>query len=455
MRIILPILAGVALFCFTTNAMENEDHQYQQQIQIQIQKPQSIQELRPKSIKQTIEQLFKERTEETININKFGFYGTEDYSFAGINPKDIITGLINTKDNIIIVDVGAGNGKWGKTVLEHIKTMKEENPKLFFNKKIDIYSLTGESLKTIYGLAGEILISGNQKITKTIDENIKHHLLGKIEIENISETTIGKILKDKVDLIVSRYCFMHLCDAPGTIIQLRDLLIPKKGIMAADLASIDMANKKGDLVSSYLSPHYFLLTFSDPFVIQRSEPGIHFVLKRGNNQSVAIKYSNTENIQKYNHSWEKPVALIEINDNDFDFNTNCTSNKLFGNNAGFYKELIAMNNQKWAQYWNPLLIGSKDNRFNPLVDPIFDALNNKDLDDQKLGELFAKIYTINTMKNESGSPLLLEAIKKGKFRTLMENSNAIDYTVTDILGDTAAHVVTNIEDIELLYNNVK
>jgi ankyrin repeat protein len=59
------------------------------------------------------------------------------------------------------------------------------------------------------------------------------------------------------------------------------------------------------------------------------------------------------------------------------------------------------------------------------------------------------------MKNESGSPLLLEAIKKGKFRTLMENSDAIDYTVTDIQDNTAAHVVTNIKDVELLYNNVK
>ena len=114
-----------------------------------------------------------------------------------------------------------------------------------------------------------------------------------------------------------------------------------------------------------------------------------------------------------------------------------------------------MNNQKKAQYWNPLLIGNEESRFNPLVNPIFETLNNKYLDDKELGELFAKIDTINTMKNESCSPLLLEAIKKEKLRTLIENSDAIDYNVTDILGNTAAHVVTNIDDMELLYKSVK
>jgi hypothetical protein len=104
---------------------------------------------------------------------------------------------------------------------------------------------------------------------------------------------------------------------------------------------------------------------------------MHFILKRENNQTITIKYKDTENIKEYNHSWKKPVALIESNDNEFSFNPKCTSCELFGNNAGFYEELIAMNNQKWAQYWNPLLIGNEESRFNPLVNPIFDALDNK------------------------------------------------------------------------------
>jgi SAM-dependent methyltransferase len=124
----------------------------------------------------------------------------------------LIERRIHKQKEFFIMDIGAGDFQWAEAVAEDI------NSTGFTDIKVHIISLRGESA----------------------DELVERKQIGQCMLYNISACKVEELsarfprLINKIDVIVSSWCFRHLADPVGTFAQAHDLLKPSTGLFLFD-----------------------------------------------------------------------------------------------------------------------------------------------------------------------------------------------------------------------------
>jgi SAM-dependent methyltransferase len=180
----------------------------------------SLWEKRTQEIEFEISDAFHRLTIKTDS--KWGaFNGRDTYCIGGVREHKLMAGIIQnsplTKKNFYVLDIGAGDYQWGKSLAQYL------NARTDIRKEIRVH---------IFGIRGE----------KNLDKRVKEvgqcklYEFGQFEIERLIENfhTEGFQLQNKFDLVVSRWCFRHLVDPVGTFMQAYDLLRPKTGYLLLD-----------------------------------------------------------------------------------------------------------------------------------------------------------------------------------------------------------------------------
>lgn len=172
---------------------------------------------RPKSILDAIDRSFEALRK--YSRSSFCLYnGDTTYKICEIDEKALITALIASapkQKKFYFLDIGAGNFQLGDYLAHHFDQC------LAVDITIHIISVRGESYsgKEIRKTKRCIIYNfGNFKVEDLNRELQKH----KLDMCN------------KVDLVVSRFCFRHLVDPVGTFIQMYNLLCPQRGYCLMD-----------------------------------------------------------------------------------------------------------------------------------------------------------------------------------------------------------------------------
>lgn len=224
---------------------------------------------RPEEIKSKILEVWNKLIAHHSNKD-WVFSGASTYNLCGINEYALVKKLIEThpeRKEFFILDIGAGNFSLSNSLAWEINT-SAEIPK---DIKINIISIRGE-----YYDGEEITEYGMCKI----------YNFGGFQIENlIAEFKNRKLeLDKKVDLIFSRWTFIHLVDAVGTMFQACSLLRPIIGMLLADgfyylrndksisdFIPEDMWHLLVELKVPFLIRPYNLEGSLDQFVIRRKD----------------------------------------------------------------------------------------------------------------------------------------------------------------------------------------
>lgn len=149
------------------------------------------------------------------------FNGDTAYSIGGIQEHKLIRKIIQEappeNKDFYVLDIGAGNFEWGRTLAKYLNAEKD------IPKDIKIH---------IIGIRGE------NNLDKAVTELgcCKLYEFGQFQVEKLQDEfqKRGLQLANKVDLIVSRWCFRHLVDPVGTFTQAYDILRPKTGHLLLD-----------------------------------------------------------------------------------------------------------------------------------------------------------------------------------------------------------------------------
>ena len=151
----------------------------------------------------------------------WGFNGDDTYDICGIKEHELMRKIITeapsgTKD-FYALDIGAGNYQWGRALAQYLNA-KEDIPK--------------DATIHIIGIRGE------QNLAKTVTDlgQCRLYEFGNFQIEALIDAfeERGLQLANKVDVVVSSWCFRHLVDPVGTFTQAYDLLRPKTGHLLFD-----------------------------------------------------------------------------------------------------------------------------------------------------------------------------------------------------------------------------
>lgn len=330
-----------------------------------------IMKLRSEELQKTIDDdFYKHCSKYTTDSHYYWHhsYGQDDYYMVNLSTQTLVQKIISdhTQSEINIIDVGAGNGLWGKSTIEYIVTLLEEggqdiSPLL---KTINVYSLTGERVKndTISGkvLAGHV--------------EVNHFFIGECNVQNISTINFakGKDLKGQIDLVVSNLCFLHLNDPVGTMLQFYDMLRPQ-GIMALQsFFSVRRSNTDGQYyreglfriigIFEMLKTDYIL---SNSTAAPGTGGGLDFIIRKKENFDVCknIKYSKMLDVNFSRHGMKsKKVSLVFKNQHWKELYEHMVSqvehykkfsspSKVLGNNRDFYKDLLRIE-EKNGQFYS-------------------------------------------------------------------------------------------------------
>lgn len=222
---------------------------------------------RPQEINQAISKAFQDIMHCTQS--EWGRYNGEDeYNICGIKEHKLMRKIIRDAPaeikDFYALDIGAGNFQWGRELARYLKT-KEDIPK---DVKIHIIGVRGES--------------NLDKKVKTIGQ-CKLYELGTFQVENLTDEfeKLGLELVNKVDLVVSRWCFRHLVDPVGTFTQAYDLLRPKTGYFLFDafLFFHEHDKWKDESINFRERMIRLCLETNAPFLTNRDEEG-HFVVNK-------------------------------------------------------------------------------------------------------------------------------------------------------------------------------
>lgn len=232
---------------------------------------------RPAKLKQHIDKTFNDlsRKEE----GSWYFSGSPKYGTMFIQDDELISkvvqdALARKQGRVVIVDIGAGNGKWGEAVAEIINQKFSEVKKASPKFQVNIVGLTGENYPS----------SSKEEGLCTV------HLLGAFKIEDLQQTLatheeakkMSFPFASNVDLVISSFCFVHLHDPVGTFLQAYNLLHPSHGIIMVDgfpvyfdQTSYSLQERKeirygGERAYDQLS---FLKATQEPFVLTTFDPG--------------------------------------------------------------------------------------------------------------------------------------------------------------------------------------
>lgn len=174
---------------------------------------------RPSEIQAEIDSNFEELAK--LEDSGWGiFNGRSKYNLCGIDDhllaKQLILQAYPARKEFVFIDIGAGNFSWGHALSDYINN----EPQFPKDIQVKILSLRGEQN------------NGEKIVKKGVCEE---HNLGEFPVENLLDSLEKQnfALGNKVDLIVSSWCFRHLVDPIGTLFQTFELLNPK-GLMALD-----------------------------------------------------------------------------------------------------------------------------------------------------------------------------------------------------------------------------
>lgn len=175
---------------------------------------------RTPDIQEKIKQTFN--TLSTDTRSGWGLYnGSDNYSMCGVDEHSLMKKVIQqaptTQKNFYALDIGAGNFQW----VDGLGSYIEEQTDLPKDIKVHIIGIRGEKYL-------------ENKIAET--DRCKTYKLGAFKIEELFTSFKEQDLdiENKVDLIVSRWCFRHLVDPVGTFSQAYNLLRPKSGFLFID-----------------------------------------------------------------------------------------------------------------------------------------------------------------------------------------------------------------------------
>lgn len=301
---------------------------------------------RPKEIDEKITKAFNS-LQSHVDSNWNLYNGDPEYNILSIPDHMLIKKLIQQapleQREFYVVDVGAGKFQWGKSLAE------------FINQQEDI---PNDITLHIFGLRGEGGVENQQTIGKC-----KLYELTAFKVENVFAEfeKRGLFLENKLDLMISRWCFRHLVDPLGTFLQFFNWLRPGTGLILMD--GFCVLNKNDTWNTKSYDPNLYLLSLllkiKAPFLLQQwnADRSLNrFLLTKPDVNPCQLKMSyagvEEEVLNAYIHS--ECVTKFEMGDNTFDFiafenNLDC-SRVVYGDRLLYNwlrkNELIPMN-FKW------------------------------------------------------------------------------------------------------------
>jgi len=217
-------------------------------------------------------------------VNHWIFGGARSYYLLSLSDYKVIEKLAFNnpeKSELILLDVGCASGEWCLSVAE-ILTQHKICQKT--GKQVHIYSLTGSQ--------------ECREETFTYSPNITIHQYNNFKIEDIGKELLAKgiDLRDKVDLIVSRWTLRHLVDPFETLKQLYRLLTPSQGILMSNgfLFAFDDSSE----IQHFPYLNWSILAASSAISLFHST-GLedHFLLMR-NSEELELPITYTGKVQK-------------------------------------------------------------------------------------------------------------------------------------------------------------
>jgi SAM-dependent methyltransferase len=165
---------------------------------------------RPDSLKASIAEAF--RKVACSYRSAWGvFNGSSTYGMCGVNEhalmKKIIQQAPTDRKDFYVLDIGAGNFQWSKSMAD------------FIDKQTDL----PKDIKVhIIGVRGERYLG--ERVIET--DRCKIYNLGAFKIEELVKQfeELGFDLENKIDFGGSQWCFRHLADPVGTAAQVHKLL---------------------------------------------------------------------------------------------------------------------------------------------------------------------------------------------------------------------------------------
>ena len=236
---------------------------------------------RPLEVQQKIDTCF----EELANQQRSDwYYNGEDnkYEICDINEHRWVVAFIkkncSEKKDFYVMDIGAGKFCLGKAIADTI------------NQQILEGNLPKDISVTILNLRGE-----QNPNEESIQSGNCHLLnLGAFKIENILEEFKKRniSIENKVDLILSRWTFIHFVDPVGTFAQTLQLLRPETGLLLMDRFNYLYENQTFDntftLEDTDRNLIHLLLNTNVQFVMKFDRTGSQFALKKETSDCIYI-----------------------------------------------------------------------------------------------------------------------------------------------------------------------
>jgi SAM-dependent methyltransferase len=144
------------------------------------------------------------------------YNGASSYGLCGVDDYELVKKIIKVQNELFgqkeffLLDIGCGNFQWSHGIADYI------------NKQVDL----PKDIKVhILGIRGENYLG--PRVVEA--DRCKIYNLGAFKVENLFEEFKKQFeidLENKLDLVISRYCFCHLADPTGTVLQVLRLLRP-------------------------------------------------------------------------------------------------------------------------------------------------------------------------------------------------------------------------------------
>lgn len=209
------------------------------------------------------------------------FNGRSKYNLCGVDDhllaKQLILQAYPARKEFVFMDIGAGNFSWSHALSDYINN----EPQFPKDIQVKILSLRGEQ-------------NNEEKIIQT--GVCEEHYLGEFPVENLLDTLEKQnfALGNKVDLIVSSWCFRHLVDPVGTLFQTFELLNPE-GLMALDGFMFLNGNEPREALekNSEMRMIQLISSITPQFLIKKPEDiGFNELIIQKPTQLPELKYSH-------------------------------------------------------------------------------------------------------------------------------------------------------------------
>lgn len=254
---------------------------------------------RPQEIKTKIKEAWDNLAKHSNDL--WVYSGKSNYDLCGVDEFLLIKKIIeNNRERRLfyILDIGAGDF----SLCSHLTREINESQEISKDIEINIIGIRGESYE-----GPEIEKIGICNLYK----------FGRFQIENlIDEFNLRNLnLIQEIDIILSRWTFIHLVDGIGTLLQAYNLLKPFTGILLADACYYLRNNKKP---SEYVPEDmaHLLIELEVPFLIRPYDIGgslDQFMIRRKDNKECELpyRYASIQPIPKSSQSYSGYVVSFE------------------------------------------------------------------------------------------------------------------------------------------------